>query len=55
MTILDLMSFDGAFRAFELKWNPKRANANIPATFTKNYEVTEAVVITPENYLDFLE
>ena len=45
---------DGTFRAFELKWNPKRANASIPASFLQAYPVTEAVVITPENYLDYL-
>lgn len=45
---------DGAFRAFELKWNPKKANVAIPASFMQTYPVAEAVVITPENYLDYL-
>ena len=45
---------DGAFRAFELKWNPKKGNAAIPASFMQAYPVAEAVVITPENYLDYL-
>ena len=38
------------FRAFELKWNPKKANAAIPSAFMQAYPVAEAVVITPENY-----
>lgn len=45
---------DGMFRAFELKWNPKKANAAIPSAFMQAYPVAEAVVITPENYLDYL-
>lgn len=45
---------DGTFHAFELKWNPKRATTTLPASFTQTYPVTEATVITPENYLDYL-
>lgn len=45
---------DGTFRAFELKWNPKRNNAAIPAAFTQAYPVSEAVVVTPDNYLEYL-
>ena len=45
---------DGMFRAFELKWNPKKANAAIPSAFMQAYPVAEAVVITPENYLGYL-
>ena len=45
---------DGTFRAFELKWNPKRSNAAIPAAFTQAYPVSEAVVVTPDNYLEYL-
>jgi len=29
-------------------------NAAIPASFMQTYPVAEAVVITPENYLDYL-
>lgn len=46
--------YDGTFRAFELKWNPKRSNAAIPAAFTQAYPVSEAVVVTPDNYLEYL-
>ena len=45
---------DGTFRAFELKWNPKRSTAAIPAAFTQAYPVSEAVVVTPDNYLEYL-
>ena len=45
---------DGTFRAFELKWNPKRSNVAIPAAFTQAYPVSEAVVVTPDNYLEYL-
>ncbi|MBQ8969351.1 MAG: ATP-binding protein [Bacteroidaceae bacterium] len=45
---------DGQFCAFELKWNPHKANTSIPATFTKTYPVAEAVVVTPENYLQYM-
>lgn len=45
---------DGTFRAFELKWNPKKANAAIPASFMQAYSVAEAAVVTPDNYLDYL-
>ena len=45
---------DGKFLAFEMKWNPKRASTKIPSTFIANYDVSEKVVVTPENYLEYL-
>lgn len=45
---------DGTFRAFKLKWNPRRSGTAIPAAFTRTYPVSEAVVVTPDNYLEFL-
>ena len=45
---------DGVFRAFELKWNPQKANRTIPAAFIQTYPVADAVVITPDNYLQYL-
>lgn len=45
---------DGSFRAFEMKWNPKKGGGSIPAVFAQNYPVKEVGVITPENYLDWL-
>lgn len=45
---------DGQFFAFEMKWNPHKAKASFPASFIKAYPVAEAVVVTPENYLQYL-
>lgn len=45
---------DGTMTAFEIKWNPKRANVRFPTTFLDSYNVKETVVITPDNYLDWL-
>ena len=45
---------DGQFTVFEMKWNPKRANSTIPSSFLKAYPVAESVIITPENYLEYL-
>lgn len=45
---------DGMFNAFEMKWNPKRGNASLPASFVKNYNVGSTNVVTPENYIDIL-
>ena len=45
---------DGQFTAFELKWNPKKANATIPSSFQDAYPIAAAEVITPENYLQHL-
>lgn len=46
---------DGMFNAFEMKWNPKRGNASLPASFVKNYNVGSTNVVTPENYIDILD
>lgn len=46
---------DGAMTAFEIKWNPKKAHATLPASFLKAYPVKETVIITPDNYLDWLK
>ena len=45
---------NGQMTAFEMKWNPKKANTTIPAAFLDAYDVKETVVITPDNYLDYL-
>ena len=45
---------DGMMTAFEMKWNPKKANTRFPKSFLENYPVKETVVVTPENYLDWL-
>lgn len=45
---------DGMMTAFEMKWNPKKGNATFPHAFLEAYNVKESVVITPDNYLDYL-
>jgi hypothetical protein len=45
---------NGQMIAFEMKWNPKKSNISIPETFLNAYDVKETVVITPENYLEYL-
>lgn len=45
---------DGVFTAFEMKWNPKKASVSFPSAFGKAYPLKESVVITPENYLEWL-
>lgn len=45
---------NGQMTAFEMKWNPKKSNTSIPKTFLNAYDVKETVVITPENYLEYL-
>lgn len=45
---------DGEFQAFEIKWNPKKANAKIPALFKNSYPLKAFSVITPENYFEWV-
>lgn len=45
---------DGAFTVFEMKWNPQKAKASIPAAFLKAYPIAETAIITPDNYLPYL-
>ena len=45
---------NGAFDVFEMKWNPKNANATLPSSFLKAYSVGNTAIVTPENYLDYL-
>lgn len=45
---------DGQFNIFELKWNPKKSQTKIPEIFTRNYTVSSAAIITPDNYLTHL-
>ncbi|MBC7777188.1 MAG: DUF4143 domain-containing protein [Phycisphaerae bacterium] len=48
-----LEELDGQFRAFEFKWSSK-AKVRFPATFLEKYSVQETLVVTPENYDEFL-
>lgn len=45
---------DGQFTLFEMKWNPKRANTQFPASFLNTYVVKDKTIITPENWLEHL-
>ena len=45
---------DGEFTAFEMKWNPRRQTIALPAAFQKSYPVKESVVVTPQNYTEWL-
>lgn len=45
---------DGTMTAFEMKWNPKKGKTTFPKSFLEAYDVKETVVITPENYLEWL-
>ena len=45
---------DGQFSIFEMKWNPKRVNTHFPNSFLTAYDVKEKVVITPENWLEWV-
>ena len=42
------------FTAFEMKWNPNKRPITFPSPFLNNYPVKETVVITPENYLEWV-
>jgi len=45
---------DGAFTAFEMKWNPRKSATAFPSTFTNAYPVADKAIITPDNYLEWL-
>ncbi len=45
---------DGAFTAFELKWNPRKAGATLPAAFSAAYPIAQSAIVTPENWIDFV-
>ncbi len=45
---------DGTMTAFEMKWSTKKANVRFPQSFLDAYNVKETIVVTPDNYLDFL-
>ena len=45
---------DGKMTAFEMKWNPRRGRVTFPKAFLEGYDISETVVVTPDNYLDWL-
>lgn len=44
---------DGRFWAYEFKWSPK-VKVRFPAAFLEKYPVQQTLVVTPENYDEFL-
>lgn len=46
---------NGQFEAFEFKWNPLKSNVKMPESFSKAYNIDSLHVITPDNYLDWLD
>ncbi len=45
---------DGIISAYEFKWNPSR-KARLSTTFSRAYPNTALQVITPENYIDWIQ
>lgn len=45
---------DGRLTAFEFKWNTKK-KAKLPKTFIDNYPNTNFKVISPDNYVEFVD
>lgn len=46
--------YDGTFNLFEMKWNPHKADIKFPKDFLETYPCRQSVVVTPQNYLEFL-
>ena len=49
-----LEEVDGQLKAFEFKWNTRKANVKCPESFSKAYPDASFHVITPENIEEFL-
>ncbi len=45
---------DGQISAFEFKWNLKSKKDKIPRSFVNHYPDAKTMVVTPENYMEFL-
>lgn len=45
---------DGAFSAYEFKWNVKNSSKKFPKTFIDNYSIQQTMVVTPNNCDVFL-
>ena len=45
---------DGTFKAFEMKWNTRKASVSVPSSFAEQYDLRSFDVVTPDNYLQFL-
>lgn len=42
---------DGEFKVFEMKANPNKSNTSLPKIFFANYNVSDSIIVTPDNYL----
>lgn len=52
---IDLIEdIDGQLYAFEFKWNVNSKKDKIPRSFTNHYPDAETMVVTPDNYMEFL-
>lgn len=45
---------NGELHLFELKWNVNKKNTKFPNQFIQTYQPNSTVVVTPDNYLEFL-
>ena len=45
---------DGQFSVFEMKWNPRRTNAQFPSSFLTAYDVRQKAVVTPQNWMEWV-
>jgi len=45
---------DGQITAFEIKWNENK-KVKFPASFISTYAIKDTFVVTPNNYLDYLQ
>jgi hypothetical protein len=44
----------GKLFAYEFKWNPSK-KVSFPTMFISNYQVEDTMVVTSNNFMDFLE
>lgn len=45
---------NGELHLFEIKWNVNKKNTKFPNQFIQTYQPNSTVVVTPDNYLEFL-
>lgn len=45
---------NGEISAFEMKWNPNKKGTSLPKTFEETYSPKQSIVITPENFYEWV-
>lgn len=45
---------NGEISAFEMKWNPNKKDTPLPKTFKDTYSPKQSVIITPENFYEWV-